>query len=117
MHHLLTRINLILLKSNNCCPNLSCSWLCCIALNELNKLTKIHLVWQDSKLIKDLIRILIEAHTKLIRNRLPHLVGDDCQAYRVTQAKLCIGLLNILRAAANKEDEEVLRHQERVSFD
>ncbi len=72
---------------------------------------------QQSRLIKDINRILIEAHNCFILNNAINLLNDDnIDLYRSLQAKRCIGLLDIIRSTHEyKIDERLLRLQENVS--
>ncbi len=93
------------------------SWLACVALSEFDNRTKIEKVYQESQLFKDLHRILLEAHSRLITLRSIDLVSHEkgiCETTRSEQASRCVGLLNLIRSSCNKSSEEVLRLQERI---
>ncbi len=88
-----------------------------MALSEFDSRTKIEKVYQESQLFKDLHRILLDAHTRLIILRSIDLVNSSnevCEITRSEQARSCVNLLNLIRSSCNKSSEEVLRLQEKI---
>jgi hypothetical protein len=94
--------------------NQSSAWLCCIALNEIDKRTTLtHELQKSSRLINEIIRILIEAHYNLIN--LPSVIDPaKVNEYRTLRAKRCVNLLAIVRSATSREERDILNLQENV---
>ena len=93
----------------------SCGWLCSIALSLISERTSIsrELV-KSSKLIKEIIRLLTEAHSNLIlldtRPEKPEQLND----FRTLKARRCTNLLNLIRSATDRDTQHILRLQEKV---
>ena len=68
---------------------------------------------RSSRLVKEIVRILIDAHSSLINTIKvdPKMLNDS----RTLKAKHCVNLINILRSATNRDDREMLKLQENVA--
>ncbi|CAF0731786.1 unnamed protein product [Brachionus calyciflorus] len=86
-----------------------CAWLSCLGILELNKKSPIDKeTFMNSKLIKDLINLLVESHYNLAK--LNNLKKSQI-------LKQSMNLIDLIRALDNKESEHVLKIQEEISQD
>jgi hypothetical protein len=92
----------------------SAAWLCCIAISELDKRTTLDIeLAQSSKLVKDIVRILLDAHRCLIE--LVPQNDANINETRTIQAKRCKNLISLIRSLLNREQNSVLALQEKIA--
>ena len=101
-------------KQNNIIIILSCAWLCSVSLIELNKKTLIDKeTFQNSKIIKEIINLLIESHYNL--TTIQNSNTNDKSLAKKLRIKYFINLISLIRLLGNKESEYILKMQEEVS--
>jgi hypothetical protein len=86
-----------------------------MSLSEIDKRTTLnHELQKSSRLINEIIRILIEAHYNLIN--MPSLIEPGkVNEYRTLRAKRCVNLLTIVRSATSREEKDILVLQENAA--
>ena len=95
----------------------SCAYLCSLALIQIDSIASIDTNFsKNSKLIKDILMILIDAHSELVRNFDEPSGDPNIDKLRTLQSKRCIGLIDLIRSVSDKNDLEVLELQEMVFF-